>query len=241
VASEVVQAVEAGTSVARVPRRQQLLGLAGQMFARQGFAGTGVDEIGVAAGISGPALYRHFANKQAILDAMIVEGMERLLDSVRAIDGSNVNPDQWLDDLIETRLDFSFGPDRYTFVVRRNEQDHISKSALRKLAAMEEIYWADWLRVMAALRPGVSTTVLRRAIYAVHVFIGHIALEEHVDEIDEVRAHIAAMVRAALFAEAVPRGGSPAAPARSARPTRTQPKAKTPAAKRPKVSSKRTS
>ena len=191
----------ANTAEAALPRRQQLLSIAGQMFSRRGFAGTGVDEIGEAAGITGPALYRHFANKQAILDAMIVESMDRLLKSVQGIAVSEAEPSKWLDELIEVRMDFSFGPDRYVFVVRRNEQDSISKSALRKLAAMEEIYWADWLRVMAPLRPGVSTSVLRRAIYAVHVFMGYLALEEHLDDISEVRAHMAAMVRAALFAD----------------------------------------
>jgi AcrR family transcriptional regulator len=192
--------MSANTAEAPLPRRQQLLGIAGQMFARQGFAGTGVYEIGEAAGVTGPALYRYFANKQAILDALIVESMERLLKSVQGI-ASDPEPELWLDKLIDVRMDFSFGPDRYAFIVRRNEQDTISKGALRKLAAMEEVYWAEWLRVMAALRPGVSTTVLRRAIYAVHVFIGYLALEEHLDDIDDVRAHMAAMVRAALFAE----------------------------------------
>src|SRR5271154_3624356 len=66
------------------PRRQQLLGIAGERVSHRGFAGTGVDEIGEAAGVTGPALYRHFANKQAILDALVVEGMERLMKSAQA-------------------------------------------------------------------------------------------------------------------------------------------------------------
>ncbi|MCV7101352.1 TetR/AcrR family transcriptional regulator [Mycobacterium palustre] len=208
----------------QLPRRQQLLGIAGQMFSRQGFAGTGVDEIGEAAGITGPALYRHFANKQAILDALIVEGMQRLLKSIQGIALSEAEASKWLDQLIEVRLDFAFGPDRYAFVVRRNEQDKISKTALRKLAAMEEIYWADWLRVMAALRPSVPTTILRRAIYAVHVFMGYLALEEDLDDIGDVRAHIAAMVRAALFADPVETHPATAdQPARKQPPRRTAP------------------
>jgi AcrR family transcriptional regulator len=162
------------------------------MFARRGFAGTGVDEIGQAAGITGPALYRHFANKQAVLDALIIEGMQRLVNSTQG-SGS-------LDVLIERRLDFAFGPDRYAFVIRRNEHDNISRTALRKVAALEDVYWAEWLRELATLRPGVTTTVLRRSVYAVHIFIGYIALEEHVDDLAEVRAHVASMVRAALFA-----------------------------------------
>lgn len=185
---------------APLPRRKQVLAIAGQMFSRRGFAGTGVDEIGEAAGITGPALYRHFANKQAILDALVLEDMRRLLSCAQAVSEAEGAACDRLDRLIDLRLDVAFGPDAHGFVVRRNEYDNLSESALRTLGAMEETYLAEWLRVMAALRPGVSTTVLRRAIYAVHIFIGYVALEEHVDDIATVRTHIANMVRAALFA-----------------------------------------
>lgn len=184
----------------RIPRRQQLLGIAGQMFYRRGFAGTGVDEIGEAAGITGPALYRHFANKQAILDALVIEAMQRLMVPAQAAAKPDTAANEWLDRLIEVRLDFALGPDRYAFAVRRTEHDNLSRAALRTMATMEEVYQAEWLRVMAALRPDVPTTDLRRAVYAVHVFIGYITLEEHLDDITTVRDHVSRMVRAALFA-----------------------------------------
>jgi AcrR family transcriptional regulator len=183
-----------------VTRRQQLLEIASPMFARRGFAGTGVDDIGQAAGITGPALYRHFANKQAILDALIIEGMQRLVKSIQGVAEPDADASKTLDRLIDKRLDFAFGPGRYAFVIRRNEHDNVSRTALRAVAALEELYWAEWLRALAALRPGVPTAVLQRAVYAVHIFIGYIVLEEHADVIDEVRTHIAGMVRAALFA-----------------------------------------
>jgi AcrR family transcriptional regulator len=184
----------------RMPRRQQLLEIAGELFAQQGFAGTGVDEIGEAAGLTGPALYRHFANKQAILDALVVESMQRLVRSAEAVAQPEGDAEKWLDALIKVRLDFAFGPDRYSFVIIRSERDNISRTALRKIAAMEERYLADWLRVVTSLRPKVRTNVIRQAIHAAHVFMGYVALEESVDDEVEVRDHIAAMTRAALFA-----------------------------------------
>lgn len=190
----------AGSTDTRLTRREQLLGIAGELFSQRGFAGTGVDEIGEAAGITGPALYRHFANKQAILDALVVEAMQRLLKSAEAVAQPEGKPDKWLDELIRVRLDFAFGPDRFSFLVIRTENDNISRSALRKVAAMEERYLADWLRVMTALRPKVPTNVIRFAIHAAHLFMGYVALEEDIDDIDNVRTHIAAMARAALFA-----------------------------------------
>lgn len=51
-------------------RRAQLLSSAARLFRRHGFHGVGMDDIGAAAGVSGPAVYRHFPGKQALLAAI---------------------------------------------------------------------------------------------------------------------------------------------------------------------------
>lgn len=48
-------------------RRDEILDAAAQLFADQGFASTGMDEIGAAVGITGPSVYKHFPSKIAIL------------------------------------------------------------------------------------------------------------------------------------------------------------------------------
>src|SRR5680860_829910 len=53
-------------------RREQILSTAAELFAARGFHGVSVDELGAACGISGPALYRHFAAKDAMLAEMLV-------------------------------------------------------------------------------------------------------------------------------------------------------------------------
>src|SRR3712207_6510267 len=69
---------------ARGARREEILAAAARMFAARGFHGVGMDEIGAAGGISGPALYRHFPGKEALLAAMLVPFSERLLTEGRA-------------------------------------------------------------------------------------------------------------------------------------------------------------
>ena len=65
-------------------RRDQILETAAELFAAKGFHGVSVGEIGRACGISGPALYKHFESKDAVLAAMLVGISERLLDEGRA-------------------------------------------------------------------------------------------------------------------------------------------------------------
>lgn len=51
--------------------REQLLAAAALLFRRRGFDAVGIDDIGAAVGTSGPAVYRHFAGKHALLVEVI--------------------------------------------------------------------------------------------------------------------------------------------------------------------------
>ena len=63
----------AGTNlIAVTPRRQQILDIAAELFAARGFHGVSVAELGSACGVSGPALYKHFESKDAMLAEMLV-------------------------------------------------------------------------------------------------------------------------------------------------------------------------
>ncbi|MEV5003781.1 TetR/AcrR family transcriptional regulator [Nocardioides sp. LML1-1-1.1] len=68
-------------------RREELLRLAIDRFAEQGYAGVGMDEIGEAAGITGTSVYNHFATKSDLLVASMMRGAEWLrLDLDRAFE-----------------------------------------------------------------------------------------------------------------------------------------------------------
>ncbi|GAA1032952.1 hypothetical protein GCM10009557_33140 [Virgisporangium ochraceum] len=59
----------AGPPSAKRPKdRKDRIALAGaELFCQRGYHGVSVDEIAAAVGISGPAVYRHFPTKYAIL------------------------------------------------------------------------------------------------------------------------------------------------------------------------------
>jgi len=65
-------------------RRAQILDTAARLFADRGFHGVSVAELGAACGISGPALYKHFPSKDAMLAEMLVDISEELLRVARA-------------------------------------------------------------------------------------------------------------------------------------------------------------
>jgi AcrR family transcriptional regulator len=77
-------------------RRRQLVALAARSFARHGYLGTTLDQIARRAGVSEPAIYRHFASKEALLRAAVAEAPNALLERWRLIE-SVAPASNWLE------------------------------------------------------------------------------------------------------------------------------------------------
>lgn len=70
-------------------RKAQIALAAAELFCARGYHGVGVDEIAAAVGITGPAIYRHFPTKYA----MLVHATRELGGSVRAVVDAALNGD----------------------------------------------------------------------------------------------------------------------------------------------------
>lgn len=90
-------------------RREQILAVAATQFAERGFHGVSVYDLGAALGISGAALYKHFASKEALLGEMLVGISERLLSEGqrRADEAAAAGPDAVLQALIGWHVEFA--------------------------------------------------------------------------------------------------------------------------------------
>src|ERR1700752_2271240 len=75
--------VEQQDRVRRRSRRGEIREIAVGLFAARGYHGVSMDDIGAAAGVTGPALYHHFAGKEAMLVAALIPVSERLLSGGR--------------------------------------------------------------------------------------------------------------------------------------------------------------
>ena len=66
-------------------RRSQLLTAAEHLIAERGFLAVRLEDIGAAAGVSGPAIYRHFTGKEALLVELLTGVSTRLLEGGQAV------------------------------------------------------------------------------------------------------------------------------------------------------------
>src|SRR3978361_384691 len=87
-------------SLAKEERRRALLTAGARLFAERGFERVSIEELGSAAGISGPAVYRHFPSKQAMLAILLIEVSEGLLVGGQEVLDREGSPAQTLRELV---------------------------------------------------------------------------------------------------------------------------------------------
>src|SRR3954467_1191082 len=91
----------------RRPRAGQFRATGAGLFAARGFHGVSMADIGAACGISGPALYRHFTSKDAMLAEMLVSISAELLDVGRRRASAAGSPEEALRALVRWHIDFA--------------------------------------------------------------------------------------------------------------------------------------
>lgn len=134
--------------MSRPDRRSQILATAAELFAARGFHGVSVADLGAACGISGPALYKHFPSKQAMLAEMLVSISERLLSEGQRRVGDADGPDAALAALVDWHVDFALRH-RPLIVVQDRDWESLPEDARERVRTLQREYvdlWAAQLR-----------------------------------------------------------------------------------------------
>lgn len=146
-------------------RREQILATAAELFAARGFHGVSVSEIGAACGISGPALYKHFPAKDAVLAAMLVGISEDLLSEGLRRVAADPRPQPALEALIEWHLDFAINH-RALIVVQERDWESLPADAREKVRTLQREYVDLWAAQLRALDPDLSLARARTITHA---------------------------------------------------------------------------
>ncbi|HUR50655.1 MAG TPA: TetR/AcrR family transcriptional regulator [Mycobacteriales bacterium] len=129
------------------PRQEQLLREAARMFAEYGYHGVSIEDLGASVGISGPAVYKHFASKDQLLADLLVGISEDLLEGGRAEVAGARSPADALERLVDRHLAFSLSePD----LIRVQDRDlaSLSPSDAHSVRRFQRAYvelWVDQL------------------------------------------------------------------------------------------------
>ncbi|MEZ0447410.1 SACE_7040 family transcriptional regulator [Cellulomonas sp. ICMP 17802] len=145
---------------AKAERRDALLSSAAQLFASRGFDGVSIEDLGSSVGVSGPAVYRHFASKQAVLAALLVGVSEGLLVGGRAVVEAAADDASALTGLVRFHADFALrDPD----VIRVQDRDlaALSPRDRESVRDLQRRYVDLWVDVLSRLSPATERAELR--------------------------------------------------------------------------------
>ena len=189
-------------------RRSQLLAVAEQLIAERGFLAVRLEDIGAAAGISGPAIYRHFTGKEALLVELLVGISTRLLAGAQAVLARDPDPAAALDGLIEFHLDFALSEPN---LIRIQDRDlaNLPGTAQRQVRRAQRRYVETWVGALRSLDPTLGEDQARVTAHAAFGLLNstpHSMKPAHRSAAPEgTRALLRSMTLAALR-----RGGPPA-------------------------------
>jgi AcrR family transcriptional regulator len=166
-------------------RKAEILDVAGDLFHRSGFHNVGMDDIGEAAGVTGPALYFHFQSKTALLAAV----MERLADELVDVDriiGEAKGPADALRRLVEHQVEFALNQ-RHLIAVWIRDERSLPLPDQRQLRERQRYYVGRWVETLQAYNPELDQAEALSIVHGVFNFIASIAFYEPKLNRDQLR------------------------------------------------------
>ncbi len=136
-------------------RRQQLVAGAAKLFRRQGFAATSTRDIAAAAGMRSGSPFYHFKSKQALLGAVMEEGMRtgiaQQAEALLKLAQTSADPRRRLAILVRNHFDVLLGPGSDFIPVMLYEWRSLTPRQRSALAQLQADYEAPWIPVLQAL------------------------------------------------------------------------------------------
>lgn len=105
-------------------RKAQLLDIAARIFAEEGYKETGIESVLKLAGLTGPALYRHFKSKQEILDTVCLTAVQHLLKLALDVQADHeASAEDKLRKLLGARLDYLLAPTGHAVIPAGSQRE----------------------------------------------------------------------------------------------------------------------
>ena len=150
-----------------VSRRDELLAIAADLFARRGFKNTTVRDIADAAGILSGSLYHHFDSKESMVDEILSTFQTELFERYDAIVASSLDVRRKVEAVVKASFE-AIDKHHAEVAIFQNEASYLMEydrfDYLRTRNAQFRQLW------MGLLEDGVSSGALRRDLDAELVF-----------------------------------------------------------------------
>lgn len=196
-AAEEAGASEHPRGLAPTSRREALLAAATRLFGEHGYPAVGLGDIGAAAGIAGPSVYRHFATKTDLLLAALHRGNEALWLGLHHALARATDTDDALSRLAADYTAFvAANPEIVSVLV--SQTIHVPAPSRDELRRSQRAYLAEWVALLTASRPDLPAAEARVLVHAALALINSLARVHHLTVRPGATARTAALAGAVL-------------------------------------------
>nr|WP_083467413.1 TetR/AcrR family transcriptional regulator [Kibdelosporangium sp. MJ126-NF4]CEL23412.1 Transcriptional regulator, TetR family [Kibdelosporangium sp. MJ126-NF4]CTQ96792.1 Transcriptional regulator, TetR family [Kibdelosporangium sp. MJ126-NF4] len=151
--------------VTPVSRREELLTVATKLFRERGYRDVSMEDIGAAAGIAGPSVYRHFTGKAELLTAAGYRMADRLHMDARRVIANAASPHAALIGLASSYVDIVLRSDDL-FSVFAGELGTVPDRDRKELVRVQRAYVAEWVTLLRTVAPQLPEPEARIAVHA---------------------------------------------------------------------------
>jgi AcrR family transcriptional regulator len=157
-------------------RKPEILEAALDLFHRKGFHQVGMDEIGAAVGVTGPAIYSHFPGKTALLVAIFDRCAEELFDFGDEIDEPEA-PADGLRRLVAHHVDFALN-NRSLISIWIRDTTCLPAAEQERIREIQRYYMSLWVAKLRELHPAMSKAEAQSILQGLFNLIGSVAFYE---------------------------------------------------------------
>ncbi|MCK9931599.1 TetR/AcrR family transcriptional regulator [Frankia sp. Mgl5] len=179
----------AGPVLLPASRREALLAQAVRMFAAQGFASVGIEDIGNAVGITGPSVYNHFPSKLDMLRTAFQRGTAALLMDVSTIYQTSSGAADALRRLVVSYIRFSqVHHDLIGLLI--TEVEHLPEVERHAARRAQHNYLTEWVHLLQLMHPELEPTTARIRVHSAVAVANDTARTPHLRHNPDVPAAI---------------------------------------------------
>lgn len=179
-------------------RRTAILAAAADLFCNRGFRATSLDDIGAAAGVSGPAIYQYFTSKNDLLASLIEEAAVLWRSTVNEVLNEDAPPLVMLEHLIEAAAELQLRNGDLRTVINQ-EARSLPPEDRRRVARIDRVTVAEWVHLLCEVHPGLTDEDARVAVIMVDGLIRSVSAQHTSVDHDRLIALMKQMAMAALM------------------------------------------
>jgi AcrR family transcriptional regulator len=135
-----------------------IVAAAAELFRRKGYRGTRIEDIGAAVGMTGPAVYRHFPNKEALLAELLQRAIDRAQRDLQAALDAGLGARATLERIVDGAVAHALEESDLVAMAER-EIANLGTARRRRMARQRRAILDGWVGALRGVRPELDAQV----------------------------------------------------------------------------------